>query len=326
MSNALTRFEAADPSRDLDPELDLELLEATLALPAPGPPAKSRRRAVLPIAITATAALAAVVLIGSESREAPPPVRTIDLAAQAYAMTTVVPNEIQHTLVRTTTQSPRSSESPKVERGSIEEWRRGSRVHRLERIGSTALDHVIDGNGVMRQVSGDGALRIIRPSDNEDAAMVIAKEQAGFVETFRTTYEQGRLDPAGNVTFAGRPALRYRVTAAPQGPTATPPAAVQDYYIDRRTGAPLGYVSTFRSSMRTASGSSVTGTFKFTSTVETIETLPPTTENRAKVTTLSLPRRRDRNGCVRGPLENARTSDTAARSDCGGTPGARIEP
>lgn len=320
MNNALKRFEAADPARDLHPDPDLDFLESTLRLPTPRPRTKPRGRIVVPLALTATAALAVVVLIGSGARQASRPVETIDLAAQAYAMTTVAPGEIQHTFVRTTAESPRLSGSPKVERGSIEEWRRGARVHRLERVGTTTQDRVIDNEGILRQVSEDGALRISRPGDSKDAAMVIAQGQAGFVETFRTAYKKGRLDPAGNATFAGRPALRYRDTKGPG------PSAVRDYYVDRRTGAPLGSVSTFSPGLQTPSGSFVPGTFKFTSTVETIETLAPTPENRAKVTTLSLPRRRDRDGCIRGPISRAQSADTAARSDCGGTPGAPIEP
>jgi hypothetical protein len=64
---------------------------------------------------------------------------------------------------------------------------------------------------------------------------------------------------------------------------------------------------------------------RWVQTVRTIEQLEPTPENLRMLRTHVLVRRRDADGCIRGPLTNARPSDTASRSDCGGTPGAPID-
>jgi hypothetical protein len=58
--------------------------------------------------------------------------------------------------------------------------------------------------------------------------------------------------------------------------------------------------------------------------VRSIEHLSATEANLAKLHTFTLSRRRDADGCVRGPVSGARRSDTAARADCGGTPGAAL--
>ena len=63
---------------------------------------------------------------------------------------------------------------------------------------------------------------------------------------------------------------------------------------------------------------------RYEQVVRTNEDLPPTTKTLAALQTFTLLRRRDAQGCVRAPLTNARKSDTAAKSDCGGTPGAAL--
>ena len=63
---------------------------------------------------------------------------------------------------------------------------------------------------------------------------------------------------------------------------------------------------------------------RYVLTVRTIEQLAPTPKNLGELRTLILPRRRDAEGCIRGPVSGARNSDTAIKRDCGGTPGAPI--
>jgi len=64
--------------------------------------------------------------------------------------------------------------------------------------------------------------------------------------------------------------------------------------------------------------------FHVVQTVRLIERLEPTPENLARVRTLTLPRRRRADGCIRGPVTDGRNSDTASKRDCGGTPGAPL--
>ncbi len=222
-----------------------------------------------------------------------------------------------------------ASSAVQCEKGSIEEWHRGRETHCLERYGpATALDHVIDADGVMRQITEACAYRIVRPSDNEDAADVIGQQQAGFVEDFRKRYEEGRLDPDGDVQFAGRPARRYVVSdenTSDQPLVNRPPQPEQTFYIDRETGEPLGYTSIMKTGVSDGQGRTVLGLMRYELTVRTIERLPATAENLANLRTFTLPRRRDADGCIRGPATNARGSDSAAKTDCGGTPAPRCQ-
>jgi len=334
-TQTMRRFAELDPARELDPAPDGQLLARTLARPQgfrPTPLRAVRSHARLFASATATALIVAIVAIVAVALLAAPggPASGpggLNLAAQAYAQTSVTSDEILYTLATATSERPAPSGTLKREEGSIEEWHRGRETHRLERYGSeTALDHVIDADGVMRQISDDGAYRIIRPSDNEDAANVIAEQQSGFVEQFRRNYEQGRLDPAGDVRFAGRPARRYVVSPQPSTDPAInrPPQPEQTFYIHRETGEPLGYTSTLDANLSDGEGKAFPANMQYELIVRTIKQLPPTQENLAKLHGFSLPRRRDADGCIRGPVTNARNSDTAVKSDCGGTPGAAL--
>lgn len=332
-TQTMRRFAEIDPARELDPAPDEQLLARTLARPQgyrPTPLRAVRSHARLFAAATVTAlivAIVAVALLAAPGGPASGPVG-LNLAAQAYAQTSVTSGEILYTLATTTSERPAPSGTVKREEGSIQEWHRGRETHRLERYGpETALDHVIDADGVMRQISDDGAYRIIRPSDNEDAANVIAEQQSGFVEQFRRNYEQGRLDPAGDVRFAGRPARRYVVSPQPSTDPASNglPQPEQTFYIDRETGEPLGYTSTLMNiNFSDGEGKAFPANMQYKLIVRTIKQLAPTQENLAKLHGFSLPRRRDADGCIRGPVTNARNSDTAVKSDCGGTPGAAL--
>jgi hypothetical protein len=339
----------ADPARELYPTPSEELLARLLAQPRSarraGSTRHARRLVIRPvIALAVVALVVTVVLVASPSG----PVRTagrgsLALAAQAYARTSAAPDEIVHT-VATIERTETTATGRTFETGSIEEWHRGGETHRIERYYSAdghltaALDHVIGADGVMRQVDEGGTYRIVRKTDNEDAANVIAQQQSGFVEEFRRLYERGQLDPGGTAQFAGRPAQRYVVSAEQNtpktvvmngrtvpAPTAVPRGPEQAFYIDRETGQPLGYTSTMQMSMGDGRGGAVPTTMRYVETVQTIEQLAPTPENLGKLHTFILPRRRDAEGCIRGPVTGARDSDTATKSDCGGTPGAPID-
>jgi hypothetical protein len=330
MTDALDRLAEADPAHELDPAPREDLLAQILALSRSSarerPRARARRRFVVPAVFLVVVALTAAALL----IDSPEASRPLDLAARAYARTSAPPDQIVYTLVTSTFIRTRASGEEERETGRVEEWHRGAETHRLETYFSqhgtrTALEHVIDADGVMRQISDDGSYRIVRKSDNEDAANVIAKEQAGFVADFRRRYEHGELDPAGDLRFAGRPARRYRISrpAYPEQPQLVPPPD-QAYYVDRETGAPLGFTSTARTNTMT-DAEPVETTTRIVQTVRAIRRLDPTPENLRKLRTFILPRRRDADGCIRGPVTNASPSDSASKRDCGGTPGAVID-
>jgi hypothetical protein len=319
-TDPMRRLAAADPARDLKPAPDAQLLSQTVGEPRTGAsPGRVRvRRFTLATTAAIASAVAVAALLASTGDRAPGR-GGLALAAQAYALTSPEADQILYT--RATTLSERTSPSGTLEReaGSLEEWHRGRETHRIERYGArTALDHVIDAEGVMRQITDDGGYRIIQPTDNEDSATVIDQEQDGFVQHFRERYEQGRLDPAGEVQFAGRPARRYLVEPTPAAGSEQPPRPLRPelaFYVDRETGRPLGYTSELDLG---------DGTFRYELVVHEIEQLPATEENLAKLRTHSLPRRRDAEGCIRGPVTGARPADTAPKRDCGGTPGAVV--
>ena len=342
----LRRLADADPAVGLDPAPSEDLLAQLLTEPRSAGRGtrvrRARRLALRPaISLAAVAVLVVVVLLASPSG----PVRTtapgsLALAAQAYANTSATSHEIVHTLARF-----ERTENGTLQNGTIEEWHRGDETHRIETYYSAngdvtaALDHVIDADGVMRQVTEDGSYRIIRASDNEDAANVIAQEQSGFIEQFRQAYERGQLDSTGDAPFAGRPARRYVVSAdqntpktvVMNGKTVPAPAGLpagpqQVFYIDRDTAQPLGYTSTMHMNISSGQGGSTPTTLRYVEAVKTIEQLAATPENLAKLRTLSLKRRRDADGCIRGPVTDAHNSDTASKTDCGGTPGAVVGP
>ena len=333
---ALLRLADADPAAGLHPAPSEDLLVQLLAEPRrpqrKAPALSVRRLLIYPAIALVAVALVAIVARGGDPSGSPRTVGlgTLKLAAQAYAQTSAQPDQIMHT-VATIDRTETTAAEETRETGRVEEWHRGQETHRIERYGTgdhqVALDHVIDADGVMRQVDESGGYRIVRTSDNEDAATVIAQQQAGFVEEFRHRYERSQLDPVGDVQFAGRPAQRYLVTGntnAAAGPGHPLPGPEQAYYIDRETSEPLGYTSTMKMNMSDGKGGSTPTITRVVETVQTIERLEPTPANLRALRTLSLPRRRDGNGCIRGPITNARNSDTASKRDCGGPPGAIV--
>jgi hypothetical protein len=128
------------------------------------------------------------------------------------------------------------------------------------------------------------------------------------------------------VHFAGRRARRYIVTPESISDPAInlPPQPEQTFYIDRETGEPLGYTSTLRTNFSDGEGKVLPAKMRYELIVRSIRQLPATAENLAKLHGFSLPRRRDADGCIRAPVTSARDGDTAAKSDCGGTPGAAL--
>jgi hypothetical protein len=317
------------------PDLERDLAEAAERwLPVRDAPTivKRRRRwrrtvlgsAGLVVAATA-AAFVVLVGVGGESR-------SLALAARAYERTSAAPGQILYSRVTATRTVIDDAGEHLQETITIEEWHRGRETHRIETYRSPsgkltdALDHVISADGVMRQIDLRGAYRIVRPSDNQDAAAVIRQQQAGLIEDFRRRYKEGRLDPSGDQNFAGRPAQRYLVTPHVEtiGGGRVPFEPRQYFYVDRETGLPLGYTSTLPVAMPAGAGVAAPGSTRYVQTVGTIKHLEPTPHNLAKLHHLVLPRRRDAQGCIRGPIEDGRSSDLASKRDCGGTPGAVV--
>jgi hypothetical protein len=276
-SPQLQRLTKADPARGLDPTAPDELLARLVACPRrPAPPVRARRRALGPaIGIAAVLALVGVAaLIGT-----PGGPRAVDLAAQAYAQTGPDTGQIVH-VIASTERSEITATATTSDLGSIEEWHRGSETHRRERFtkGGTpvTVDHLITADGTLREATPDGGSRVVPPSAGGYSAAEIAGQQQGFVGEFRQRYEQGELAAAGDVQFAGTPARRYVVTL-PDG--AGDGGLAEAFYVDRETGEPLGYTSTWRGELRDLQGGSVPTTVRFTETVRLLERLEPTPQN-----------------------------------------------
>jgi hypothetical protein len=320
------------------PDLERDLLDAAdrwLAQREQPSVARPRRWGWLAAGCAAVGGVVAVVLVVTVGGQS----QALALASRAYEQTSVAPGQILYTRVVGSTVVTDASGTHPRDTVTIEEWHRGRETHRLETYRSpegkltAALDHVIGADGVMRQIDEQGGYRIVRPSDNQDAASVIANQQAGVIEEFRRRYIQGRLDAAGDATFAGRPARRYVVVPqpaviAPQGsPFRGAPAPVepkQAFYVDQETGMPLGYTSSLPLALPADGGVPQTGTTTFEETVRAVKHLTPTSNNLAKLHHFLLPRRRDAQGCIRGPVQQAHPSDSAPKHDCGGTPGAVV--
>lgn len=302
--DTIDRLASSDPARALRPDPAEDLLARTLSLPRtePRPPWQARRlalRIAIPVAAVAGIAAIAVLVLphGGDERA---------LAAQAYEQTSPAPGQILHTVVTSAGEFVPDPGQPAAEMGSptrTEEWHRGHEIHQYEAFKNPgeppmAVDRTIDADGVMRQVNEEGQYRVIRPRDGEDAAHVIADDQAGFVARFRRSYERGTLDPAGDVTFAGRPARRFVIAATPGGKVIgddgkgttrmTMPGPRIEYFVDRDTGAPLGSISAMRTSMANGKTTGSTGTWRTVQTVERIERLDPTAANLAQLRELRL--------------------------------------
>ena len=232
---------------------------------------RRRRRGRKPLAVLALAAaavLAALVLLDGGTQTTPPAdEREVAPAPVAY----LSPDPDKIVYVRAT------SLNQDRERTVLEEWHRGDETHRLVRSTDEdgkerALDHVITADGVMHQINGEGRYHVIRKTDGDDARTVIGQEQAGFLADFRRRFSQGTLDLAEH-TFNERPAVRYHVPHDPK--------RVQSYYLDRETGAPLGFTSELESSPG----------LRVKQVVDEIRVLDPTPENLAKLRELTVRRR-----------------------------------
>ena len=229
---------------------------------------RRRRRGRKPLAVLALAAaavLAALVLLDGGTQTTPPAdEREVAPAPVAY----LSPDPDKIVYVRAT------SLNQDRERTVLEEWHRGDETHRLVRTTDKdgkerALDHVITADGVMHQINGEGRYHVIRKTDGDDARTVIGQEQAGFLADFRRRFSQGTLDPTEH-TFNERPAVRYHVPHDPK--------RVHSYYLDRETGAPLGFTSELESSPG----------LRVKQVVDEIRVLDPTPENLAKLRELML--------------------------------------
>ncbi|MEJ7891456.1 MAG: hypothetical protein WKF94_02315 [Solirubrobacteraceae bacterium] len=336
----MRRFASADPAAGHDPDCNEELLARIVddkRSPARPRAARSPLRFV-PLVAAAAVALAgglAALLTNDERVEPVRELGDLALASRAYAQTNPRPGKILHTVVTfvSTREFVETGEVTVETIGRVEQWHRGTESHTLNRYGGPgtagrgqALDHVV-ANGVMRQVSADGSYRIVRASDNGDSARVIREEQRGFIEEFRRRYEQGDLDPDGDVTFAGRPARRYLHTQIVKGRDTEGkllfenPGPTTAYYIDRETGDPLGsrLVDDGPGDTMLPGGRVIESESE--QIVRLIEWLPPTRENLDDLREFLLPRRRDAQGCIRGA---SRKRAEAPKLECGGTPGAPI--
>jgi hypothetical protein len=321
------------------PDLERDLLAAADRwLPQRETPIARRTRwirvAVGAAALAGVAAGVAVVLVVTVGGQS----QALALAARAYKQTTVIPGQILYTRAVVITTITDAKGTRQRDTDTIQDWHRSLESHRLEIVRShtgkvtAALDHVVSADGVMRQIDEQGGYRIVRPSDNHDASEVIADQQAGLIGEFRRRYEESRLKPAGDVEFAGRPAFRY--TVIPKPPIVAPglrrhevPPPVEpdeNYYVDRETGMPLGFTGSMAITVDPRGGVPQPGITTSVETVQAIERLAPTSSNLAKLHRFVLPRRRDADGCIRGPVQQARTSDRAPKYDCGGTPRAIV--
>ncbi|MEV4419180.1 hypothetical protein AB0L40_04295 [Patulibacter sp. NPDC049589] len=315
---------AADPARDIDPneQPTAEQIDAARHRTVPAdviPRTRPRaRRALVPsLGLLAVGATALVVLPGAGT--------PIDLTAEAYAQTTAPRGRIAYALVTATSTQTTKGKITRRERYRDESWAYGKESHTVTSIfppdrRPMVADHVTGTDGVMHHIDNDGMYRIVRPSDNEDSANVIATEQAGFVAEFRKSYERGQLDPAGDTTYAGRPARRYIV----RDPRRPERGFAQSFYLDRKTGAPLGMITESQAFIGNAPESDGPTTMRYASVVRKLAALPPTAENLRNLRTPTIVRRRDADGCIHGPVTRARSSDTARRYDCGGPPNGPV--
>jgi len=274
-------------------QLERQLREATVA--------RRRRRFSRPLAVLALAAACVAAFLVVEAGG--PRQRDDEREATAPMVPFLAPDPDKIVYVHATTVTIRPGGLRDVL--VTEEWHRGRETHRIvsgtNADGSiAALDHVIDEHGTMRQIGADkpagakpeaeitGDYRVYhsRPRSGDeatdDATNVIATEQAGFLAGFRKGIAHGRLDPREDLTFAGRPARRYHV--GPDPARTGPHSPDQSFFVDRDTGAPLGFVSTLQLNPDEAPMTS-------TQTVDSLQLLDPTPANLARLRTLTFKRR-----------------------------------
>ncbi len=287
--DVLDRLRRHDPAAGLDPAAPDDLLARLLAEPRPDP---ARRRPLSggrgPRVAIGVVAAAALIAGASVARDGGSP----DLAARAYAQTDAG-NGVLHVVLHNRTDFEVSP--PQDTTGTLESWVHGDEAHTiLESVqdGRTfTSDQLLGSDGVIRNLLADGELQTVRPREGAKAREIIARSRQDFVADFRARYERGVLDEAGDTTFEGRPARRYVVRhrgVSVPGRPGLAGASKEEYFVDRSSGEPLGSIfsSTLHELEAVEDGRPVAGresTVRFIQVVDTIERLPATPENLAKV-------------------------------------------
>jgi hypothetical protein len=294
MTDPITLLREADPVERLDVDLDAPPPIAVLERITATPPRRTPRRALSRLAIAAVgacAAAAAVLALLSGGAE-------FDPAARAYAQTAPGP-QILHVIVNTSMVMTGSHPIRQQDRDEM--WQYGDKSHRV-----TATSQQDDSNGtpphetieyvkvgdVLRARMQDGEIQTTRTSDSDEARRALQTE-SDFVAAFRRRYEKHALRDAGETTFAGRRARAYEVTdAADSSPgELRPPATKETYYLEAKTGDPLGSIRTMAlydftvgRDHKPVQTNVKTGDIRTTEVVERLERLPLTPANLAKLT------------------------------------------
>ena len=136
------------------------------------------------------------------------------------------------------------------ERIVTEEWRRGAEAHRVERYSlGPGIDSVVDREGVMRVRFSSGRSRVVRARDNADSRRSIREARQGLVAEFEAWVAAAK-PRRGTFTYAGRSARRLvhrqviRAVDQNGNPLESSLGPRRLLYVDRRTGAPLGWTLT----------------------------------------------------------------------------------
>src|SRR3954469_4898552 len=296
----LTLLREAHPADRLGVDLDApppaDMLERITATPR-RPRRRARRRLVVAAVAAGAAAAAAAAVAPSGS--------TFDPAARAYAQTAPGRHILHVDLtLTTTTTGPIAIE----QRTDEEIWQYGDRTHRVEQ--STqhddsagtpeheTFDHVKVGD-VERTRMDSGEIQILRATDSGEARQALTTD-TDFIASFRRRYASHTLRDAGETTFAGRRARAYVVTdPEAQTPGGLPSIAFdsETYYIDAKTGDPLGSIQSLalRELKRGPDGKPAVGPDgkpifgakigeqRATEVVNRLERLPLTPENLARL-------------------------------------------
>ena len=283
----MDRLRERDPAADCDATPPDVLLEQIVAEPRrqPADRARHRRRSVaVTLGGVATALAVGAVLAVTGGGPAPA------LVDRAYAQTASDPG-----ILHVVTESRLTSDDRLIADQSehVESWSRGDRARTVitirEASGKTATyDQVLGSDGSVRNRMSGGQGQVWRPADGPDASRAIASMRAGFVANFRRAYERGVLQAGGPTTFAGHRAQRY-VVHSTGASRQDGPAGTATYFVDAETGAPLGAERVqplYRP--RVGDGKVRQGepmsSLRATEVVTTLEHLPASTENDAKLT------------------------------------------
>lgn len=289
-TTAFKRLRAADPVAGLDPPAPEDLLAQLTSRPRPTPAGRPLRRATprrtVAIGGLAAAALAGAAVLGDGSSDAPGP----SLLAKAYAQATAGEQVIQYSRI-TGRQEFRSPDRRREDVTRIESWVFGERVRTIitsVQEGKTFVsDQVLGSDGVLSIHLQPGDEEQVVRVDDDETRKVIARMRRGFLTNFTVAYRRGTLDRRGPATFGGRPAQRYVVA---RGWLDHP----ETFYVDAETGTPLGSTQSFSShsasQLKIGPDRKLHPTGKpdartsITTTVEALDELPPTPQNRARLT------------------------------------------